>query len=93
MDEDPTPAAVPGANGADPSRERRRFTAFGDLVPVPALVDQSVRSAELQLLDAREALKEARRRVVQLEDALEGWRILRDAMAHAETGSDHAAAR
>jgi hypothetical protein len=75
------------------SRERRRFARFGDPVPVPVLVDQSLRSAELQLLDAREALKDARRRVVQLEDALEGWRVLRDAMGHAETGNERAAAR
>ena len=60
------------------SKERRRFARFGDPVPVPALVDQSLRSAELQLLDAREALKDARRRVVQLEDALEGWRVLHE---------------
>ena len=50
---------------------------------MPTLVDQSLRSAELQLLDAREALKEARRRVVQLEDALEGWQRLREQMARA----------
>ena len=59
-------------------RERRRFARFGDPIPVPTLVDQSLRSAELQLLDAREALKDARRRVVQLEDALEGWQALRE---------------
>lgn len=93
MDHDPTPAAIPGANGTDPSRDRRRLTAFGDPVPVPALVDQSLRSAELQLLDAREALKEARRRVVQLEDALQGWRTIRDEMTRAETRRDRAAAR
>jgi hypothetical protein len=63
--------------------ERRRFAHFGDPVPVPTLLDQSLRSAELQLLDAREALKEARRRVVQLEDALEGWRLLRSEVARA----------
>jgi len=71
--------------------ERRRFARFGDLVPVPTLVDQSLRSAELQLLDARQALKDARRRVVQLEDALEGWRSLRDQMAR--VSESRAAAR
>ena len=63
--------------------ERRRFARFGEPVPVPTLVDQSLRSAELQLLDAREALKDARRRVVQLEDALEGWRVLREQVVRA----------
>ena len=62
--------------------ERRRFARFGEPVPVPTLVDQSLRSAE-QLLDAREALKDARRRVVQLEDALEGWRVLREQVVRA----------
>jgi hypothetical protein len=78
------PAALPAGVPAD----RRRFTRFGDVVPPAALVDQSLRSAELQLLEAREALKDARRRVVQLEDALEGWRALREEMARA--GSEHA---
>ena len=50
---------------------------------MPTLVDQSLRSAELQLLDAREALKDARRRVVQLEDALEGWRVMREQVVRA----------
>ena len=94
MDDDPSAG---DRHAARPPRIRRRNGAgsprFGDPVPVPALVDQSLRSAELQLLDAREALKDARRRVVQLEDALEGWRVLRDEMARAETGSDRAAAR
>jgi hypothetical protein len=70
--------------GASVTRERRRFARYGDPIPVSTLVDQSLRSAELQLLDAREALKDARRRVVQLEDALESWRVLRDDMTRAE---------
>jgi hypothetical protein len=73
-----------------PPAERRRLGRFGDPIPVPTLVDQSLRSAELQLLDAREALKEARRRVVQLEDALDGWRRLREQMVR--TGADAARA-
>ena len=86
-------SAVNGnATDAGTSQERRRFARFGDPVPVPVLVDQSLRSAELQLLDAREALKDARRRVVQLEDALEGWRGLRDEMVRAETRNERAAA-
>ena len=73
------------------SSERRRLGRFGDPIPVPTLVDQSLRSAELQLLDAREALKEARRRVVQLEDALEGWGRVREQMARAEADAPRAA--
>ena len=73
-------------------RERRRFARYGDTIPVPTLVEQSLRSAELQLLDAREALKDARRRVVQLEDALEGWRALQDEMVRAERATARAAA-
>jgi hypothetical protein len=92
MDEDRSPTAGTGDIGSSASRERRRFARFGDPVPVPALVDQSLRSAELQLLDAREALKDARRRVVQLEDALESWRALREEMGRAENGSYRAAA-
>ena len=86
-------AADDSGSDAGTSKERRRFARFGDPVPVPALVDQSLRSAELQLLDAREALKDARRRVVQLEDALEGWRVLHDEMVRAETGNERAVAR
>ena len=71
--------------------ERRRLGRYGDPIPVPTLVDQSLRSAELQLLDAREALKEARRRVVQLEDALEGWQRLREQMARAAADAPRAA--
>ncbi len=39
-----------------------------------ALVASWVRGAEVQLLAAREELKAARRRVVQLEDAVTAWR-------------------
>jgi hypothetical protein len=85
-----TPAESPRPAGPRP--ERRRFARYGDPVPVPTLVDQSLRSAELQLLDAREALKEARRRVVQLEDALEGWRALREEMLRARADAPRVAA-
>jgi hypothetical protein len=81
----PTPAA-------GEVRERRRFTGFGGPVPVSTLVDQSLRSAELQLLDAREALKEARRRVVQLEDALARWCEMREAVARREAEARRVAA-
>jgi hypothetical protein len=92
MDEaDPeTPAESPMGTGS--RAERRRFARYGDPVPVPTLVDQSLRSAELQLLDAREALKDARRRVVQLEDALEGWRALRQEMLRAGSATPRVAA-
>jgi hypothetical protein len=71
--------------------ERRRLGRYGDPIPVPTLVDQSLRSAELQLLDAREALKDARRRVVQLEDALGGWQRLREQMTRAVADAPRAA--
>ena len=86
VDDAPDTNAEFAATGASAVRERRRFARFGEILPVPTLVDQSVRSTESQLLDAREALKDARRRVVQLESALESWRDLRDQMAR--TGSD-----
>jgi phage shock protein A len=74
-----------------PRAERRRFGRFGDPTPVATLVDQSLRSAELQLLEAREALKDARRRVVQLEDALEGWKRLREQMVRTVADAARAA--
>jgi hypothetical protein len=83
------PAPLP----PDVPADRRRFARFGDVVPASDLVDQSLRSAELQLLEAREALKDARRRVVQLEDALEGWRALREQMARTGVERAHAASR
>ena len=92
MDHDRTDAAETGATGALAPPERRRFARYGDQVPVPSLVDQSLRGAELQLLDAREALKEARRRVVQLEDALEGWQAMREAVARAAAEASRATA-
>lgn len=91
MDNAPDTDAELAATGTSAIRERRRFARFGDVTSVPSLVDQSLRSAESQLLDAREALKDARRRVVQLESALEAWRTLRDEMARA--GSDSTRAR
>lgn len=82
MDDVERDAGAEGLSAVVPT-ERRRFARFGEPVAVPTLVDQSLRSAELQLLDAREALKGARRRVVQLEDALEGWRVLREQVVRA----------
>jgi len=91
MDDDPGTNAEGVTCGAF-ATERRRFARFGEVLPVPTLVDQSLRSAELQLLDAREALKDARRRVVQLEDALEGWRVVREQMARAAAATTCAGA-
>jgi len=96
MEDDHSTSGEPEADasvaGASVVGERRRFARYGDPIPVSGLVDQSLRSAELQLLDAREALKDARRRVVQLEDALESWRVLRAEMARAESSTFRAAA-
>ena len=92
MDQDPELTAATGSTGASTEHERRRFARYGDAVSVPTLVDQSLRSAELQLIDAREALKDARRRVVQLEDALESWRVLRDEVARADRAAPRAVA-
>jgi hypothetical protein len=89
MDQDSEFTAATGSPAMPTERERRRFARYGDAVSVPTLVDQALRSAELQLIDAREALKDARRRVVQLEDALESWRVLHDEVLRA----DRAAAR
>lgn len=83
MDEPDVTTAADGPAAGPFGRERRRFARYGDPVPVAQLVDQSLRSAELQLLDAREALKEARRRVVQLEDALAVWQQVREELRRA----------
>jgi hypothetical protein len=88
MDDD----AIGTGPGAPPVAERRRFARFGDTVGVPTLFDQSLRSAELQLQEARESLKDARRRVVQLEDAVEGWRALRNEMVRHDSVARRAAA-
>jgi len=92
MDHDRSAPDPNSATDAFTPPERRRFARYGDPVPVPTLVDQSLRSAELQLLDAREALKEARRRVVQLEDALESWQTLRQEMTRNGSEAPRAAA-
>lgn len=52
--------------------ERRTTAAPGSASP-ETLIERQVRSARRQLADARESLKAARRRVVQLEDALCNW--------------------
>jgi len=51
----------------------RRATATTEAVSPETLIERHVDSARRQLADARENLKAARRRVVQLEDALCNW--------------------
>ena len=92
MDDDSQRSAATEPTGGATEPERRRFARYGDAVSVPTLVDQSLRSAELQLIEAREALKDARRRVVQLEDALESWRVLRDEVLRADRDAPRAVA-
>ena len=60
----------PGEAAASPER---RQTPASPAVSPEALVERHVESARRQLADARERLKAARRRVVQLEDALGNW--------------------
>jgi phage shock protein A len=51
----------------------RRQTVNNDAVGPETLVQRHVDSARRQLAEAREQLKAARRRVVQLEDAVDNW--------------------
>jgi hypothetical protein len=62
-------AAVQG----DALTAERRKTVASQTVSPEALIARHVDSARRQLADARENLKAARRRVVQLEDALCNW--------------------
>jgi len=68
------------SNGHGASAERaetvtpeRRQTKNSEAVSPEALIERHVENARRQLADARENLKAARRRVVQLEDALRNW--------------------
>lgn len=65
-------------DGPNPSRDEaaapdRRQTAAPPSVRPEVLVERHVENARRQLAEARERLKAARRRVVQLEDAVENW--------------------
>ncbi len=53
--------------------ERRSVGRSHDVPPETILAD-TIWAAEHQLADAREHLRAARRRVVQLEEVVEGWR-------------------
>jgi hypothetical protein len=58
---------------SDASTAERRKTTASPTVSPEALIARHIESARRQLADARENLKAARRRVVQLEDALCNW--------------------
>jgi sRNA-binding protein len=65
-------------HGPSPTREEapgpdRRQTAAPPSVRPEVLVERHVENARRQLAEARERLKAARRRVVQLEDAVGNW--------------------
>lgn len=74
-----------------PWRERRSEPVDGNAESPAALVSLWVRNAERQLLAAREDLKAARRRVVQLEDVVTSWRQLASdvSTARPRVGSAH----
>jgi hypothetical protein len=56
-----------------PVPSERRQSATSPAVSPEALVQRHVEDARRQLAEARERLKAARRRVVQLEDAVGNW--------------------
>ncbi len=58
---------------ASRSCERRDAPTSGDASAPAAIVAAWVQSAERQLWQAREELKAARRRVVQMEDVVASW--------------------
>jgi hypothetical protein len=58
-----------------PVRDRRISEAPPTVSP-ELLIGRHVENARQQLLEGRERLKQARRRVVQLEDALSSWERL-----------------
>jgi len=57
-------------------RVQMRHPAPPEVVTPEALVQRHVENARLQLADGRENLKRARRRVVQLEEAVVSWERL-----------------
>jgi hypothetical protein len=67
-----SPAQAVAVTDSTVSPERRQTAASPSVSP-EVLVDRHVENARRQLADARERLKAARRRVVQLEDALCNW--------------------
>lgn len=68
------------------SPNERREAPAGNLSPVPAvLVATWVETANRQLLRAREELKAARRRVVQLEDVVGSWKGIAESLRDRES--------
>ncbi|MGZ4800342.1 MAG: hypothetical protein ACXVL8_15420 [Acidimicrobiia bacterium] len=61
-----------GRNEAAAAAERRQ-TPPSEAISPEILIERHVENARRQLADARENLKAARKRVVQLEDALCNW--------------------
>ncbi|HEY3722630.1 MAG TPA: hypothetical protein VGN59_04620 [Acidimicrobiia bacterium] len=61
------------AHGEEPVPADRRQTRANEAVTPEELIERHVENARRQLAEARENLKAARRRVVQLEDALCNW--------------------
>jgi hypothetical protein len=69
-----SPATPQAPTVTDPTvSPDRRQTASSPSVSPEVLVERHVENARRQLAEARERLKGARRRVVQLEDALANW--------------------
>ena len=64
------------------SCERRGALSAGGSSAPAAIVATWVQAAERQLLEAREELKAARRRVVQMEDVVTSWEGFAAALAH-----------
>ena len=64
------------------SCERRDALISGGSSAPAAIVATWVQAAERQLLEAREALKAARRRVVQMEDVVTSWESFAAALTH-----------
>lgn len=66
---------------ASRSCERRDALTSGGSSAPAAIVATWVQAAERQLLEAREDLKAARRRVVQMEDVVASWEGFAAALA------------
>jgi hypothetical protein len=67
-----SPAQAATVTESSVSPERRQTAASPSVTP-EVLVERHVENARRQLAEARERLKAARRRVVQLEDAVCNW--------------------
>ncbi len=85
----PTPR-LPSARDRDSDSDGRQVE--GTCTP-RTLARQSVRSAQRQLLNAREDLKAARRRVVELERVVDHWHDLALELERAERPANRGATR